>query len=224
MARGVDPVGLAKMAKATPFTDAAGAVAGSLIPFGAPASALGSAAGLLTDDFKEHDESALKAFLPGVGAYRLAKRLSSQVKHEQEDARKMGRKDVRPVAHALAEKIGPATSTGLAALLGAAIGGASGGRKGAGIGAGTGLAASGMAHAVAAIAAAVKRRRAASEQMDADSKSVLSKYLVPGSAAYGYFKRMGRSQGDRDDASAAQVDWKALSKALEEEGKTKSQD
>lgn len=32
-----------------------------------------------------------------------------------------------------------------------------------------------------------------------DEKSVLPKYLVPGMAAYDYYKRIGRSQGDRED-------------------------
>lgn len=35
--------------------------------------------------------------------------------------------------------------------------------------------------------------------MDSDAKSVLMKYLVPGTASYNAWKRYGRSQGDRDE-------------------------
>ena len=201
-AYGVDPEALVKFAKATPLTDVLGTLVGNAIPYGGVANSIGSMAGLLTDDFKDQDESALKALIPGVGGYRLGKRLSSQVKHEQEDARSLGRKDVSPVAHAMAETFGPATSTLASTLLGGGIGAAIHRKdrgKGFGVGAGIGAGASMLAHLIGAIAAGVKRRRTKGEQLDSDSKSVASKYLLPGVASYNSYKRLGRSQGDRDE-------------------------
>lgn len=200
---GVDPVSLVKFAEATPISDFMGAVVGSMIPYAGPiANGVGASAGILSDDFKEHDKSRLRALIPGVGGYRLAKRLASQVKHEQEDARRLGRKDVSPVAHAMAEKIGPATSMLASALLGGGIGALAhkkdrgrGFLAGAGIGAG----ASALANIGGLIAAGIRRRRTKEEQLDADSEATIKKYLVPGLATYGASKRMGRSQGDRDE-------------------------
>jgi hypothetical protein len=58
----------------------------------------------------------------------------------------------------------------------------------------------GAPNLVGAIAAAIKRRRTKEEQIDSDKKSVLKKYLVPGTAVYDYYKRIGRSQGEREEA------------------------
>jgi hypothetical protein len=200
---GVDPESLVKFAEATPLSDFLGAMVGSLVPHAGPlATGIGASAGLLSDDFKEHDSSKLKAFIPGVGGYRLGRRLSSQVKHEQEDARKLGRKDVSPVAHATAERLGQLTSilasTALGGGLGAMVNKKDRG-KGFRVGAGLGAGAASLANLGGLIAAGVKRRRTKEEQLDADSESTLDKYLVPGLATYGASKRMGRSQGDRDE-------------------------
>ena len=189
---------LMKIAEATPLSDSLGTMLWSPLY---PVTAIGATAGLLSDDLKKHRDSKLKALLPGVGAYRIGERLSSQVKHEQEDADKKNRKDVRPVAHAMSEGFGPITSTAAAALAGLVAGGATTGRhSGAMAGAGLGAAGAIAANLIGAIAAAIKRRRTKEEQMKSDEKSVLLKYLIPGLATYDSYKRLGRSQGDRDEA------------------------
>ena len=196
---GYEPSELYKFARATPMTDALGAVVGGMLPFGRLAGGIGAVSGGLTNDFGEHDENAAMAFIPGVGAHRLAKRINSQVNREQIEAKELGRDEVKPVRHAVAEKLGPATSMALSTLLGAGIGHLVDKKKGARTGAKIGLGVGGVASLAGMIAAAKKRMRTKEEQMDADEKSVLPKYLVPGAALYGMSKRLGRSQGDRDD-------------------------
>lgn len=199
---GYEPSALYKFARATPMTDALGAVFGGMLPLGGVAGGIGAISGGFTNDFGKHDENEAMAFVPGVGAYRLAKRINSQVNREQLEANDLGRDKVKPVRHAVAEKIGPIASMALSTLLGAGIGRLVNKKKGARTGAKIGLGAGGIASLIGMIAAAKKRRRTKEEQFDADEKSVLPKYLVPGAALYGMSKRLGRSQGDRDDAES----------------------
>ena len=64
----------------------------------------------------------------------------------------------------------------------------------------SGLGVAGISALAALIAAAIKRRRTEEEQIKSDKGSVLKKYLLPGVAQYDYLKRLGRSQGERDEA------------------------
>jgi len=143
------------------------------------------------------------AFFPGVGSYRLGNRIKTQVMRELAAIKENeGDKDARPVAHAVAEHIGSPIALLSAIGAGAGIGAAAGGKKGAIKGGASGAALAVAGHLAAAIAAAVKRRRTAREQIEADKGSLLAKYVVPGLADYGLLKRLGRSQGERDEAEA----------------------
>ena len=159
-------------------------------------------AGLLSKE-DNSQKSIGPAFIPGVSSYRLGNRIKTQVKRElrqiEEDEKNKG---ARPVAHAVAEHLGAGTSMLAPILAGVGIGGAVDGKDGALIGGATGAAAASVATLAGAIAAAIKRRRTAKEQIESDKGSVLAKYLVPGTAVYGKYKRLGRSQGERDEAEA----------------------
>lgn len=172
------------------------------VPGGAMVPSAAYIAGLLSKE-DNSQKSIGPAFIPGVSSYRLGNRIKTQVKRElrqiEEDEKNKG---ARPVAHAVAEHLGAGTSMLAPILAGAGIGGAVDGKNGALIGGATGAAAASVATLAGAIAAAIKRRRTAKEQIEADKGSVLAKYLIPGAAAYGQYKRLGRSQGERDEAEA----------------------
>lgn len=54
------------------------------------------------------------------------------------------------------------------------------------------------------ILAALKRRRSKKEQVEHDTGSTLVNYLIPGFASYNGNKRLGRSQGDREEDAIRQ--------------------
>lgn len=194
---------VAKM-RATPLTDTLGALAGGMLPFGEITSPIGSMYGALDRDRYEHQDVG-GAFIPGVGAARLINRLKSQVGKEVRDTEDDPKnKDARPVRHAISEQLSPLTSmlvtTGLGAGLGKLIGRSN---KGAIRGAQIGAIAGGSGLLAGSILAALKRRRTAQEQIDNDKKTVLKDLLIPGVGQYNKHKRMGRSQGDRDELEAA---------------------
>ena len=110
----------------------------------------------------------------------------------------------------MSELFGSGTATISSGLLGALLGGGigylskknpEGVRLGALIGGGSGIGAAAIADLAAAIAAAIKRRRTADEQVEHDKGNLVTakNLLVPGYARYNYYKRIGRSQGDRDE-------------------------
>ena len=219
-ARGVDPNALAKYAsetmdlKSTPLTDTLARLPADMIlgltplaPAAGAINSVGTIAGLLADERKGGNENLpWTALIPGASSYRIGNRIKSQVMKEKRDIDKDEKhKGARPVAHAVSEFIGPGTSTmsmaGLGAILGAIANKQDRG-LGALIGTGTGAGAALLSSAVASIAAAIKRRRTKEEQIESDKGSLLKKYLVPGVARYDYWKRLGRSQGDRDEADA----------------------
>ena len=204
---------LEKLAQASPATDfVLGRLSTRALGYVNPLAAIlannvGYVTGLVSDEDNEQ-KSVWPAVIPGVGSYRLANRIKTQVKRELRDIEKDKKNEgARPVAHAIAEHIGPATSVlasmgvgaGAGALVenalnkGRDIGG--GARTGAYLGAGV----AGAATIAAMIASAIKRRRSKQEQIESDKGSVLMKYLVPGTGTYDYFKRLGRSQGERDE-------------------------
>lgn len=200
---GVDPTALAKYAEATPVTDVLagypGAMLLSAIPGGGLVGPGAYIAGLASDEDNTHRDAS-KALIPGVSSYRMGNRIKTQVMRELRDIEKDDKhKGARPVAHAIAEHLGGGTSALAASGIGAALGAALGGGKGALIGGGVGAGAAGVAALAASIAAAIKRRRTKEEQIESDKKSILMKYLVPGISSYDYYKRIGRSQGERDE-------------------------
>ncbi len=218
-AAGVDPQALAQYAMSkrtekvaqegagsTPFGEIVAGIPASGIPVVGPlANSIGVLAGLADDPHYEPTKLG-PAFLPGVAGYRLTNRIKSQVLREEEEAKKAKSK-ARPVRHAVSEWLGgiPAAlaTAGVGAGLGGIIGGAAGGREGAlggtAIGAGIGGAATVAATVVGAIAAAIRRRRTAKEQMEHDEGSIAPDLLIPGVSTYNFYKRVGRSQGDRED-------------------------
>lgn len=154
-------------------------------------------------------KSITTAFLPGVSEFREANRLKTQALREEMEAKKI-KSNAKPVRHLVSEYLGPSTSVltgaGLGALAGMAMRGSVGltmdgvaARKAALTGAGAGAATAVVANLIGAITAAIKRRRTAKEQILNDEDNVLPNYLLPGPAVYDYYKRLGRSQGDRED-------------------------
>ena len=206
-AHGVDRQALAKLAYSTPVSESLSSfvpnIAQELILPGSSSvtSNIGYIAGLLADQDNKQKGNGLN-FVPGVSGYRIGNRLKTQVLRELEYIKKNKQhQGARPVAHAVAEHLGHLTSTlgttGVGALLGSLLSKDRG--IGATIGATIGAGASSIANIGAAITAGVKKRRTKEEQVESDKDSLLWKYLVPGSATYGLFKRIGRSQGERDE-------------------------
>ena len=201
---------LKKLAQSTPLSEyfagiPADTVVGS-IPFVGPAiSAAPYFAGLAS--MPDNSQKGIgMSFLPGVSSFRRGNRIKTQVMRELAQIEKDKKnKDARPVAHAIAEHIGPTTSLLTSAGIGAGLGALLAQSKRdipgvAGGGALAGVGVAGVATLIGMLAAAIKRRRTKQEQIDADKGSLLMKYLVPGTAAYDYHKRLGRSQGERDEA------------------------
>lgn len=174
----------------------------SLFPGGHAVNSTAYLAGLLSDeDNRQRDLSGI-SFVPGMSAFRRGNRIKTQVSRELRDIANDSRyKGARPVAHAVAEHLGPITSalasTGLGAGLGAALSRDKG--RGTVVGGALGLGAASLGHVIAAIAAAKSARRTKEEQIEADKGSLAAKYLIPGKGQYGHFKRLGRSQGERDE-------------------------
>lgn len=218
-ANGVDPKALAKFAEetvgSTPFSDWALSIPGNMLMGAVPGLGnvvnTGAYIGGLASNVESEDgkREAVRALIPGVGSYRFGNRIRSQVLKELDDIK--ANKDyagARPKAHAIAEHLGGLTSPLAAALLGGALGAGAGGLTGkgenaafgAGVGAIGGAATAGLAQVIGAIAAGIKRRRTKEEQIKSDKGSLLAKYLLPGVSTYDYYKRIGRSQGDREEA------------------------
>lgn len=201
----------AALDKATPETEYAAGLPTetmmSLLPGGGTLTSLPYLIGLMSkEDNSQRDLNGM-SFVPGMSAFSRGNRIKTQIKRELRDIESDSRhKGSRPVAHAIAEHLGPLTSILASAGIGAGIGAAlpakkrgksrrnhaiAGGLLGAGVGS--------MGHLASIIAAAVNRRRTKEEQIEADKGSLAAKYLVPGMAQYGRYKRLGRSQGERDE-------------------------
>ena len=223
-AMGCDPVGLAKVA-GTPLEEALLAIPGNALmgPLASPVNMATYLGGLMSPEGKV--SSTAMNLVPGVANFNWGKRIKSHVKREQRDiARDRRHEGSRPVAHAVSEHLGPYTSSAGLVALGTLLGAASRGadRRGGAITGGlAGLGVAGGMHLMGMLAAAIRRRRTRDEQIESDKGSVLAKYLVPGSAAYGYFKRIGRSQGDAEEAARSRAaieknafDWGSVNKWL----------
>lgn len=194
--------------RSTPASEFAAGLPGSiltnLVPGGQALDTTAYLAGLLGDEDNRQRSLGIASFMPGVSAFKRGNRIKTQVNRELRDIASNDKyKGARPVAHAVAEHLGPGTSVlasgGLGAVLGSMLSKDKG--RGATVGGALGVGAAGLGHLAAMIAAAAKRRRTKEEQIEADKGSLLAKYLVPGKAAYGNLKRLGRSQGERDEDS-----------------------
>lgn len=206
---GVSPVALAEFSKragSTPLGEWAAGIPGNmLLGDAAPVVGLGAyIAGLVSDPDNRQKKLGVN-FIPGVSSYSAGNRIKTQVSRELEDIRKSkGDEDASPVAHAVAEHVGSGTSIAASGLVGALAGALASRRRkdrgkwalrGALAGTGVGT----LAHLGAILAAGANRRRTKKEQIESDKSSTIPKYLVPGLAEYGYAKRLGRSQGERDE-------------------------
>lgn len=151
------------------------------------------------------------ALAPGGRGYLWAQRMKKQIQNQGERAAKRGLKD-RATSNLVSEHLGGISSTFLPMALGALTGGIAGSRyagkdtdrtqsalRGSIFGALAGLGISVSGRAVGAIAAAIKRRRTAEEQMQHDTTHSAYNWFIPGASTYNYYKRLGRSQGDLEE-------------------------
>lgn len=156
---------------------------------GGLASLGGTIAGLAAGPAKEKDLNKMDkrpaySYIPGVGAYRLARKQLAAVDNS------------RPRSTLLSEMAGPLTSSVAPALVGAGLGAAFGGQPGAAIGALAGGAASGGATLLGNLIGMARRRRTDMERgIEDEEESRLANLLVPGVAGY----RTGRRALDAYD-------------------------
>lgn len=157
------------------------------------------------------DTPSAVALAPGGRGYLWAQRMKKQIKNQGARAAKRGLED-SATSNLVSEHLGGVTSTLLPMALGALVGGFAGakhpdkdetraqsalGGSIFGMLAGLGISLSGRA--VGAIAAAIRRRRTAEEQMQHDTSHSAYNWFIPGASTYNYYKRLGRSQGDIEE-------------------------
>lgn len=199
---------------ASAYLDEAGKFVTSAIPYVNVANLPGSIAGHIEDptgekelkDLNTNESTKAYSLIPGIGAYRSAKRLSNV--HKMYGAES-------PRAKAVHQVVGPATQALLSTLIGAGIGGVVGNMAskylpddempdglskevaatsaGALTGAGIGATSSVAASLIGAVAAAISKTRTAEEQREASNAGSLAHYLVPGYGTYDRFKTLGHS-------------------------------
>lgn len=173
---------------------------GATLPLGGIgglASLGGTIAGLAAGPAKEKDLNKMDkrpaySYIPGVGAYRLARKQLAAVDNS------------RPRSTLLSEMAGPLTSSVAPALVGAGLGAAFGGQQGAAIGALAGGAASGGATLLGNLIGMARRRRTDMERgIEDEEESRLANLLVPGVAGY----RTGRRALDAYDDEVKRNEW-----------------
>jgi hypothetical protein len=188
------------------------------IPYGIPNS-VGGTIGMFQSPATEEDEAAMdksvaKGFIPGVGMNRLQRRMKAQLKDDEGGTK-----------HYWSQQFGPLTSTLGVAGLGAGLGAGVGKLTGAGTGKGAiaglygGLGLAGTAGLVAAIKAAVDRRRSKEEQKAYANSSTVKEWLLPGASQYGAWKTLGRSVGDSKERDAKQKEQEAAAEKKEASAK-----
>ena len=217
---GVDAIKLAQYA--TPITDTALQIPGEAILHNVPGvhliSPIATLVGLASDE-DNSQKDMWKSLIPGVGAYRMGNRLKTQIKREQRDIDNNSKyQGASPLSHAISEALGTGTSSLAMAGIGAGLGALASNdkKKGTTIGALTGAGVSAAAILAASIAAAIKRRRTKEEQIEHDKGSILKNLLIPGVGTYNSYKRMGRSQGERDEDKNNKNDNKKTNKQEKE--------
>lgn len=199
--------------EAGPVGDIAGSVGWGMVPYVGPmANAVGAYHGLGAAVSPEAeaklDENAAAAWIPGVGASRQVQRLRNQLTADDGSSHRYW----STVNGQFTGNILPAAVGG---TVGAIVGRKYLGDDGAVIGGLTGAGLSmGAVNLLAALAAASTKRRTKAEQQEAaaSGSGVAADYLVPGVAAYNYWKSVGRSIGDAEERKG-----KTKDKAQEED-------
>lgn len=154
-------------------------------------------------DIEAMDNSVGKAFIPGVGASRMIRRM-------RHSADKTG--GAHPTANVVGETFGVSVPILASVIAGAALGGILKARnpiatqhdvaKGSLIGAGIGGGLTGLATLAAWGAAGLTPRRTKAEQKEHDDSTSVSNWLVPGAAVYNSAKRFGRLLDEQDEREA----------------------
>lgn len=189
-----------KATASTPTTEFFGQVLTRATPV-AGAAPFAHLAGLLTEPDNKNTE-AWQSLIPLVADYRTGHRIRSQV--ETQNKRFGGKGTANAVSEYVGKPLSILTPTALGAIIGALARKNASKRdviNGSVIGAATGAAGGMLARLAGDITAAVNKRRTAEEQAKHDKKIHLENYLIPGMADYNFSKRIGRSQGDRDESS-----------------------
>jgi len=194
---------------ASPISDMAGNLVSNVyLPYaGGVASNVGQLAGMVSDPTTEAEEAIMDrnsgtGFLPGVGAYRLERRLKRQNLDDQGGTPHYWSQNFGGLTSGLlAGGAGAGIGAGVGALTGAlsGTGAGEGAGKGAGVGALAGLGTYGLAQLASAIAAGVRRRRTREEQKAYANSGTAAEWLVPGAATYGRLKSIGRAIGDSEE-------------------------
>lgn len=159
----------------------------------------------LLDDQADDPESDLPSIIPGVGGYRVGRRMrtTSDEFDKDREEKGLGRK-------LWSEYLGPSTSMLASALAGAGIGAGIGASRevggdrtrlsnalsGAAVGGAVGGGISGLGSLLGLAGAAATPTRTKDEQREyeTDRWGSLRNYLIPGSALYNSFKRLGYSR------------------------------
>ena len=175
-----------------------GATAGSTLAdafvpgLGTIPTTLGALGGVLSppatdEDLESADARVGESFVPGVGGYRVGRRIRAGASRSRdwESTKK----------RLVSELIGPVTSTALLSGLGAGVGAYMNPEdraRGAGIGAASGLGVSAVANLLGEVVGASRQPRTRGEQEDYDQKDGenLRNYLLPGRGRHMFARRM----------------------------------
>lgn len=173
---------------------------GIVYPIGYPLTTAGHLTGLADAAdadpkaaLKKLNESDKTSYIPGVGEYRLARRVINTNKLYGSEY---------PRTRELMRNLLGAASITVPAAIGAGVGhmiGKAADPKGPGaiIGTGAGMIVGGLgaavAHVVGAVAAGIHKRRTDDEQRKAIADGN-AKFIIPGYATYDYFKTLGKSR------------------------------
>ena len=138
------------------------------------------------EDLESADARVGESFVPGVGGYRVGRRLRAGASRSRDWESTKNR--------LVSELIGPVTSTALLTGLGAGVGvymNPEDRARGAGIGAASGLGASAVANLLGEVVGAARQPRTRGEQEEHDQKDGenLRNYLLPGRGRHMFARR-----------------------------------
>lgn len=193
--------------QAAPTAELAANIGYGSVPYISHANTIGGLAGLFSRPSTEKeeakwDEQNAYNLIPGVGSYRLNRRMKRQLLDDKGNTPHYWSQGFGGLTSALlAGAAGAAGGAGIGAGVGKATGAGAG--NGAGVGAlaggAAGLGAAGIASIVGAIKAAVDRRRTKEEQKAYANSSTAKEYLLPGVGTYNAWKTVGRAIGDSEE-------------------------